>query len=138
MFGISLSRFDDRGSEEFDFSRLAIDGRYYATLGSDQRVMAFRFFTLFDDEDPGTRIPFYVQETLGGDGSLRGFRDFRFRDNNLLFLSAEYRWEASPAFELAFSTIEERCSRNDPTSISPAWRRVLDLGSASRLRNRCC
>ena len=102
MFGISLSRFDDRGSEEFDFSRLAIDGRYYATLGSDQRVMAFRFFTLFDDEDPGTRTPFYVQETLGGDGSLRGFRDFRFRDNNLLFLSAEYRWEASPAFELAF------------------------------------
>lgn len=102
MFGISLSRFDDRGSEEFDFSRLAVDGRYYATLGSDQRVMAFRFFTLLDDEDPGTRIPFYVQETLGGDGSLRGFRDFRFRDNNLLFLSAEYRWEASPAFELAF------------------------------------
>ncbi len=102
MLGISLSRFDDRGSEEFDFSRLAVDGRYYVTLGSDQRVMAFRFFTLLDDEDPGTRVPFYVQEALGGDGSLRGFNDFRFRDNNLLFLSAEYRWEASPAFELAF------------------------------------
>lgn len=101
MVGFSFSRFDDRGSEKFNFTRVAIDGRYYGTLGSDQRILAFRFFTLLDDEDPGTKVPFYLQETLGGNGSLRGFRDFRFRDNNLLFLSAEYRWEASPAIELA-------------------------------------
>jgi hemolysin activation/secretion protein len=47
------------------------------------------------------QVPFYLQETLGGDTALRGFRNFRFRDTNLLYLSAEYRWEVPPALEFA-------------------------------------
>ena len=101
MLGFSFSRWDDRGSEAHDFNRFAIDGRYFATLGSDQRVLAFRFYTSIDDEDPDSLVPFYLQETLGGDVTLRGFDNFRFRDNNLLYTSLEYRWEASPAVELA-------------------------------------
>lgn len=71
-------------------------------MGSDQRVLAFRFFTLLTDEEPGNRVPFYLQETLGGDTTLRGFRNFRFRDTSLLYPSAEYRWEALPTLEFAF------------------------------------
>jgi hemolysin activation/secretion protein len=40
-------------------------------------------------------------ETLGGHDSLRGFDRMRFRDENLVFTSAEYRWEAAPFWELA-------------------------------------
>jgi len=40
--------------------------------------------------------------TLGGKESLRGFADLRFRDARLLYLSAEYRWEAAPAVEGVF------------------------------------
>ena len=32
---------------------------------------------------------------------LRAFREFRFRDSRLLYVSAEYRWEAWPALEFA-------------------------------------
>ena len=46
-------------------------------------------------------MPFYYQPTLGGPHVLRSFRDQRFRDRNLIYLSAEYRWEAAPALELA-------------------------------------
>ena len=46
-------------------------------------------------------MPFYLMRTLGGHDTLRGFRDFRFRDTNLLYLSAEYRWEAAAGIELA-------------------------------------
>jgi hypothetical protein len=32
--------------------------------------------------DAGSVVPFYVQPTLGGPDDLRGFRRFRFRDDN--------------------------------------------------------
>jgi outer membrane translocation and assembly module TamA len=54
-----------------------------------------------DTADQGSEVPFYLMQTLGGTDMLRGFRDFRFRDKNLIYLSAEYRWEAAPAVELA-------------------------------------
>lgn len=103
MLGFSFMRFDDRGGDgEFEFTRFAVDARYFLPLGSVQRVLALRFFTSLDDENNGSRVPFYLQEALGGDTTLRGFRNFRFRDTNLLYLSAEYRWEALPALELTF------------------------------------
>jgi len=103
MLGLSVTRFDDRGGGgQFEFNRFAADARFYLPLGSDQRILALRFFSSLDDKEPGSRVPFYLQETLGGDTTLRGFRNFRFRDTNLLYLSAEYRWEALPALEFAF------------------------------------
>ncbi len=58
--------------------------------------------------DAGQRVPYYLQHTLGGitalrsvsedrlgsdgtQGTLRGYRDLRFRDRNLVLLQAEYR-----------------------------------------------
>ncbi len=32
-------------------------------------------------------------ETVGGANSIRGFREYRFRDTRNLVLNAEYRWE---------------------------------------------
>jgi hemolysin activation/secretion protein len=40
-------------------------------------------------------------KTLGGNQTLRGYRQMRFSDRNLIYLSGEYRWEAMPAMELA-------------------------------------
>ena len=40
-------------------------------------------------------------QTLGGQDTLRGYRNFRFRDNNVLYMSAEYRWEAAAGIDLA-------------------------------------
>jgi outer membrane protein assembly factor BamA len=39
--------------------------------------------------------------TLGGSDDLRGFADFRFRDNNMVLFNAEYRWEAFSGLDLA-------------------------------------
>lgn len=58
--------------------------------------------------DAGQEVPFYLQPTLGGkstirsvhddrlgsdgtDATLRGYRNLRFRDRNLLLVQAEYR-----------------------------------------------
>ena len=99
VLGVSFSRYTDYGTEQFDFNRLAFDARQYVPLGSVQRVFAFRFYTSLDGVDSDDRVPFYMQDTLGGSQTLRGFREFRFRDTNLTYLSGEYRWEAAPAIE---------------------------------------
>lgn len=97
----SLTRFADRDAGRFDFNRFRFDTRQFVPLWSTQRILAFRFLTVLDTADSGAGVPFFLQETLGGSQTLRGFRNFRFRDQNLLYLSAEYRWEPAAAVELA-------------------------------------
>jgi len=101
MIGFYLSRHDERKGHEFEFKRAALDIRQFIPLFSEQRVIAVRFFTSADDADNGSRIPFFLEEHLGGSETLRGFREFRFRDQRLMYLSAEYRWEAAHFLELA-------------------------------------
>ena len=38
-------------------------------------------------------MPFYLMPTLGGNDTLRGFREYRFRGPHAILLQAEYRWE---------------------------------------------
>jgi outer membrane protein assembly factor BamA len=101
IIGLFYFRYDEIGGNEFDFNRFALDARHYIPLGSKQRTLALRLVSLKDLPDSGSRVPFYLMNTLGGGQTLRGFHDFRFRDANLLQVSAEYRWEPAPALEFA-------------------------------------
>ena len=38
-------------------------------------------------------MPFYLMPTLGGNDTLRGFREYRFRGPHAILAQAEYRWE---------------------------------------------
>ncbi len=98
---VTVKRYDDIDDNLFDFTKVQADVDYYVPLWSSGRTLALRYFTSLDAEDGGDDIPFYLQNTLGGSEMLRGFREFRFRDRNLIYLSAEYRWEAMPALEFA-------------------------------------
>ncbi|HVR69826.1 MAG TPA: BamA/TamA family outer membrane protein [Vicinamibacteria bacterium] len=101
MLALSASRFDDRDGDLYRFDRLAADARAFLPLGSAQRVVALRALVSADRPAEGSRVPFFLQETLGGSHTLRGYRSFRFRGEKLVLLQAEYRWEAAPAVELA-------------------------------------
>jgi hypothetical protein len=96
-----LARYMDLDRDAFSFNRLAVDADGYLPLGSTVRTLAVHFYGSGTKADPGHRVPFYLQETLGGSDTLRGFREYRFRDANLLYLSGEYRWEPVRAVELA-------------------------------------
>jgi hypothetical protein len=116
FLGLHWARFDDRGGRDFQFSRRALDARGFLPLGSPQRVLALRFFISHDRPDRGSRVPFYLLETVGGSHSLRGFFKSRFADRSLVALSAEYRWEALPFVELAVFADAGR-SLDDPFEI---------------------
>jgi len=98
---LHYARFDDREDDAFDFHRFSFDARGYVPLGARQRVLALRAYGNFDRASGDARVPFYLQQSLGGTQSLRGFQHFRFRGDELVLFQAEYRWEASPVVELA-------------------------------------
>lgn len=99
---LSAMRFVDRGGGgSYRFNRYTLDARQFVSLGSPQRVLALRVITELSEADEGSRVPFYLQDALGGSRTLRGFETFRFRGDKVLALSAEYRWEAFPPVELA-------------------------------------
>ena len=64
-------------------------------------MIALRYYASRDYANDGAEVPFYLMKSLGGQDSLRGYKDFRFRDANLLYLSGEYRWEATAGLEFA-------------------------------------
>ena len=98
---LSWSRHTQVGGSDYRFSGFAVQARQYVPLGSRQRVLALRFLASATCPESGSRVPFYYRPTLGSPHLMRAVQDQRFRDRNLIYLSAEYRWEAAPALELA-------------------------------------
>ena len=99
--GVRFARFDQLDGSRFQFNRFSLDTRGFLPLGSRQRTLAVRYYVSRDYADNGSEVPFYMMKSLGGQDTLRGYRDFRFRDQNLVYLSGEYRWEATTGLELA-------------------------------------
>jgi outer membrane protein assembly factor BamA len=91
---VALTRLDDRDLRQFDFYRVDISLQQYVPLPDRYRLVALRADGVFTNPDAGQSVPFYLQPTLGGSSQLRGFRESRFRDQNSVLVSAEYRWEA--------------------------------------------
>ncbi|HET7293919.1 MAG TPA: BamA/TamA family outer membrane protein [Vicinamibacteria bacterium] len=131
MAALQISHLDDRGGEEFGFTRFAGDVRGFVPLGSVQRTLALRGYLSSDNADSGGRVPFYAQQTLGGSHTLRGFPNFRFRDTKVFLLQAEYRWEASPAIELALFADAGRVA---PRIADVFSNLELDAGAGLRLK----
>ncbi len=94
FYQVRLSDFQDRDLHTFDFRRVEVDVQQYLPISQKHQVIALRASAVVTHADAGNEVPFYYQPTLGGKQTLRGFREFRFRDRNSLSLTAEYRWEA--------------------------------------------
>jgi outer membrane protein assembly factor BamA len=100
--GAAITRSDDLTSHDFQFNRFTMEGRRYWSFGGRRRhVLALHGLASFDQADSGSSIPFYLQSALGGGHVLRAYHTFRFRDEDLLALSAEYRFDLRPRVELA-------------------------------------
>jgi outer membrane protein assembly factor BamA len=91
----------DRKYGRYDFGRYDMEVQQYISFFNQRRVIALRGKTTLTRTAPGQEIPFFMQPTIGGSEDLRGFREFRFQDNNAVVLNAEYRWEAFSGLDLA-------------------------------------
>ncbi|HXV63615.1 MAG TPA: BamA/TamA family outer membrane protein [Vicinamibacteria bacterium] len=101
LYRLRYLDYQDQDLEAYDFRQLQADAEQYFPLGHKFRVLALRAAAVISDTDSGQEVPFYYQPTLGGGQRLRGFREFRFRDRNAMLFTAEYRWQAWWALDMA-------------------------------------
>jgi outer membrane protein assembly factor BamA len=93
--------YRNRESEKASFERIEAEVQQYVPFFNKRRVIALRGRTVFSQTDGDNVVPFFQQPTLGGSEDLRGFREFRFRDRNMMVMNAEYRWEAFSGLDVA-------------------------------------
>jgi len=94
-------RMDQRGGTLYGFDRFRLDARAFFSTTSRTHTLAFRFLGTRDEPEPGRVVPFYLQQTLGGNHLLRSYPIFRFRGTRLWGVSAEYRLAVRRYLELA-------------------------------------
>jgi outer membrane protein assembly factor BamA len=92
-------RYQDQSLGYMTFNRYDIDLQEYFSFLNTQRRLAVRARATFTDPMAGNTVPFFLRPTVGGSDDLRGYRPYRFTDNNALVLNAEYRWEIFPSFD---------------------------------------
>jgi outer membrane protein assembly factor BamA len=98
-YRLTYNRYLSLDSSVFDFQRTELDVQHYLPAFHERRVLALHGFASFATTPPGGEVPFFLQRTIGGAGTLRGFREFRFRDRNVILLQAEYRFEIFTALD---------------------------------------
>ena len=102
-YRFEVSRYADRDNGAWSFTRTDVDLRQFIGFLADRRVLALRAFVSSSDAlDDSNGVPFYLMPALGGNDSLRGFRNYRFRGPHALLLQAEYRWEIWSGLDGAF------------------------------------
>jgi outer membrane protein assembly factor BamA len=97
----TFGRWDDRDLQQFDFHRFDAEAAHFFPIFDKKRVIALRLGLSYVNNETGNRVPFYFLAYIGGSDTLRGFREFRFRDENVVFFNAEYRWEAFSGLDMA-------------------------------------
>lgn len=93
--------YDDRELRTGNHRKLTAEAQQYLPFFNKKRVIALRAKTELSYRRGNEVVPFYLQPVLGGSDDLRGYRPFRFYDDNMFVMNAEYRWEVMTGFDMA-------------------------------------
>ena len=87
----AAARYSDRDEGAFSFRRYEAEAAGFVPIARGRLVLALHGWLVTSDTADGDVVPFYLQPSLGGHNSLRGYADYRFHDRNLLVVNAEAR-----------------------------------------------
>ncbi|MBD3367179.1 MAG: BamA/TamA family outer membrane protein [Candidatus Eisenbacteria bacterium] len=119
--------YDRRTWSDYDFTRLEVDGRRFASAAG-QHVFGLRGYVEIVDGD----VPFFALPRLGGVRLMRGYREGRFRDNCCAAVQFEYRPPLPGRFRGAvFGSVGAVAS-----SLDGLGRERLELAGGAGLRYR--
>jgi hypothetical protein len=85
------TRYDDLDFDRFHFHRYEFDLRQYFPTFHPRAGIAARALALLSARADNQRVPFFFMPTVGGGNDLRGYHQYRFRDENILLFNLEYR-----------------------------------------------
>jgi hypothetical protein len=94
-------RYSALSLDQFSFNQVSTYVEHYVPFWNEKRVIALRAGTQLSYHNGDQVVPFYLQPTLGGADTLRGFPRYRFYDENSILFNAEYRWEGASILDVA-------------------------------------
>ena len=93
FYHVAFSLWDDQTFDQYDFRRFDVNASQYIPLvASKQHMVMGRVGVSYVNNETGHRVPFYFLGYVGGVDTVRSFREFRFKDENALWMTAEYNW----------------------------------------------
>lgn len=98
---VEYSLYDDLALGRYGFHQFGAELQQYVPFFNKRRVIFLRGKTTLTSPRERQVVPFYLQPVIGGSDDLRGFRPYRFYDNNALVLNAEYRFETFSGLDTA-------------------------------------
>jgi outer membrane protein assembly factor BamA len=101
LYQLIWRRYSDGSANRYGFQRLDATVQQFFPIFDKKRVFAFQWHLIASSEDTGQEVPFYFKPTLGGSHSVRSLPDLRLRDDNIMYLNFEYRWEAFSLLDMA-------------------------------------
>jgi outer membrane protein assembly factor BamA len=101
LYSLTWRRYADLDFDRYSFGEVDLLLQHFFPIFDKKRVIAVQGRLLSTHPGDDQIVPFYFQPTLGGSTSLRGFNDFRFRDNAASYVNLEYRWEAFSFLDMA-------------------------------------
>jgi outer membrane protein assembly factor BamA len=101
LYQIDGTYYRDRELGAFSFRRWRVEVQQYVPFFNERRVIAFRGKLELTNANSDQQVPFFLMPTVGGSEDLRGYTEFRFRDQNAAVFNLEYRWEAFSGLDLA-------------------------------------
>jgi Omp85 superfamily domain len=103
LYSLSLRKYSDRDFDRYSFSLVDVTLQQFVPIFDKKRVFAVqaRLQSASADDTAGQQVPFYFKPTMGGSNTHRGFSDYRFRDDAVVYFNAEYRWEALSGLDMA-------------------------------------
>lgn len=92
LYAFNFTSYHDRELGRYSFRRYDLDLRQFFSITERDDTIALRAATVFTTAAAGQQVPYFLQPTVGGGGDLRGYNQYRFRDENALAFNLEYRW----------------------------------------------
>ena len=104
FYHVALGMWNDQTLQQYDFKRFDANFNQYVPLDAAKKhVLLGRVGLSYVNNETGSRVPFYFLPYVGGVDTVRSFHEFRFRDENALWMTAEYaytmmKWVSVAAF----------------------------------------
>ena len=102
FYSLSWREYSDLDFNRYDFRAVDFLVQQFVPIFDKKRVFAVQARLQSAATDAaGDQVPFYFKPTMGGSNSHRGFNDYRFRDDAVVYWNVEYRWEAFSGMDMA-------------------------------------
>jgi outer membrane protein assembly factor BamA len=104
LYRFAWRRYNDVDVDRYGFGLADVTVQQFLPIFDKKRVIAAQWRLVSASAADDQAVPFYLKPTVGGGSSIRSLRDFRFRDDHVMFFNVEYRWEAFAPLDMALFT----------------------------------